>query len=167
MIKYFIWTKRLFSNTYNIYSNGKTIGYLKNKAFSQLVNGRFNDKEYTFRTKGFFKQYTEIIDNTDSSLTGKITYNSWMTRAMLSVNSKILNWKYDNLWNTKWYLSDQDRILINYYDSTTSGQINSDTDDSLLILSGLFIANYYKQMTAVSIMTLIVPVLAVTTVILR
>jgi hypothetical protein len=145
------WDKGTFSNTYNIYSQDQVIGKLRNSSFSQIAEGELNGKKYTFITKGFFNQQTEIRDAIDNKLVGNITYNGWMTKATLSILDKKINWKYDNLWNTKWSIFDSNGIEIKYSGSSSKGQINSNTNDDLLILSGLFVTNYYWQITIVLI----------------
>jgi len=145
------WDKGTFSDTYNIYSQDQVIGKLKNNSFSQITKGELNGKKYTFITKGFFNQQTEIRDAIDNKLIGNITYNGWMTKATLSILDKKINWKYDNLWNTKWSISDSDGVEIKYSGSSSKGQINSNTDDELLLLSGLFVTNYYWQITIILI----------------
>ena len=152
------WKKNFFSNLYIIYSNGQQIGQLKDKAFSQTANGELNGKEYTFRTKGFVRQHTEIIDNSTNKVIGEITYNNLMTKANISIDNKTINWKYNNLWNTKWSIFNQEGINIQYAGSSTSGQIDSNTDDALLLLIGLFVTNYYWQMTVAVLVAVFVPV---------
>lgn len=152
------WKKNFFSNSYSIYSNGQQIGVLKDKTFSQTANGQLYDKEYTFKTKGFFKQQTEIIDSSVNKVVGKIQYNSWMTKATISVDNKTINWKYDNLWNTKWSICNSEGINIQYAGSSTSGQIDSNIDDALLLLSGLFVTNYYWQTTVAVLVAVFVPI---------
>ena len=152
------WKKELFSNLYSIYSNGQQIGKLKDKTFFQTANGELNGKKYTFKTKGFFKQHTEIIDNLENKVIGEITYNNWMTKATISVANKTINWKYDNLWNTKWSIFNSEGIKIQYSGSSTSGQIDSNIDDALLLLSGLYVTNYYWQMTVVVLVAVFVPI---------
>ncbi len=137
------WTKKFFSNLYNIYSNGAILGNLKDKSFSQTAQGEVNGKEYIFKTKGFLKQHTQIIDSSENRIIGEITYNSWMTKATIAINDKILNWKYDNAWNTKWSLFDTAGTLMNFSGSSSKGHINSNVEDELLILTGLFVTNYY------------------------
>lgn|SRR5690554_730584 len=151
------WKKKVFSNLYRIYSNGKQIGQLKDKTFSQTAYGQLNSKEYTFKTKGFFKPNTEIIDNSERKVIGEITYNYWMTKAEISVNNKTYNWRYDNLWNTEWSVSGLEDTNIQYAGSSTSGQINSNIDDQLLLLSGLFVINYYWQTMVAIIIAVFVP----------
>ena len=154
------WKKNLFSNLYCIYSNGQLIGNLKDKAFSQSANGELNGKEYTFKTKGLLKQHTEIIDCSENKVVGEITYNILMTKATISVDNKTINWKYDNLWNTRWSIFNSEWIDIKYSGSLTSGQIDSNIDDALLLLSGLFVTNYYWQMTIVIFIAAFIPIWA-------
>jgi hypothetical protein len=138
--------------------NGQQIGKIKDKTFSQTANGELNGKEYTFKTKGFFKQHTEIIDRSENKVVGEITYNNWMTKATILVNTKKINWKYDNLWNSKWSIYNSEGVNIKYSGSSTSGQIDSNTDDSLLILCGLFVTNYYWQMSVAVLVAVLVPI---------
>lgn len=152
------WKKDYISNLYYIYSNNKQIGDLRNKIFSQTATGKLNGKEYIFKTKGFFKQHTEITDGLENKVIGEITYNNWMTKATISVGDKTINWKYDNIWNTKWSISSSEGINIKYSGSSTKGQIDSNTDVELFLLSGLFVTNYYWQMTIAILIMAFVPI---------
>ena len=154
----FKWKKELFSGTYSIYSNNQLIGTLTDKAFSRTVLGELNGKKYLFNTDGFFKQNTKIIDIKKSKTIGNITYNSWMTGATISVTDKSINWKYDNLWNTRWSLYDKEGTEIKYSGTSTGGQIESNTDDALLLLTGLFVTNYYWQAAIVVIVAIFIPI---------
>jgi hypothetical protein len=103
--------------------------------------------KYAFKTKGIFKQHTQILDNQSNNMIGEIAYNNWMTKATLSIQNKKTYWKYENIWNTKWSIFNSEGIQINYSGSSGSGKIESNTKDDLLLLSGLFVINYYWQMT--------------------
>ncbi|PCH69476.1 MAG: hypothetical protein COC06_07385 [Bacteroidales bacterium] len=126
------------------------------KTFSQTKEGEINGKQYSFRTKGFFQQHTQIFNQFDL-LIGEIQYNSWMTKANITLGDQLISWKYDNIWNTKWSMTDSDGLLINSTNSTTSGSISSNSEDELLLLIGLFVTNYYKQMTIVVMLAVFVP----------
>jgi hypothetical protein len=154
------WKKNFFSNLYCIYSNGQQVGILKDKTFSQTANGVLNGKEYTFKTKVFFKQHTEIIDHIENKVIGEITYNNWMTKATILVDNKIIYWQYDNSWNTKWSIFNSEGIKIQYSGSFTSGQIDSNIEDALLLLIGLYVTNYYWQMTVALLVAVFVPIWA-------
>ena len=151
------WRKGLFSNTYSIFTNGTLTGELTDKTFSKYTPGELNGKKYTFRTTGIFKQHTEILDE-DNRVIGMIEFNSMMTRAAIIVNGRTISWRYDNLWNTKWRIYSPDGIEIKYSGSSTRGQIDGNTDEALLILSGLFVTNYYCQLTVVILLVVFLPV---------
>jgi hypothetical protein len=152
------WEKGLFSRAYSIYSNNQLIGQLKDKTFSQSSDGELNGKKYNFKTKGFLKQKTEIRDATNNKVIGEIIYNSWMTKADLIILNKKVNWKYDNLWNTRWRIFDSTGTEIKYSGSSTRGRIDSNTDDSVLLLSGLFVTNYYWQTTVAILIAVFLPI---------
>ncbi len=152
------WTKKTFGSTYQIFSNDTLIGNLVSKSFSQTVNGEINSKKYTFKTTGFFSQSTEIIDNSTNSVIGNITYNSWMTKASITIHYKAANWQYNNIWNTKWNINDNFGMDINYAGSSTKGHIESNTDDDLLLLTGLFVTNYYWQTTIAVMAAVFIPI---------
>lgn len=150
------WSKGFFSSLNQIYSNGKQLGSLNDKPFSRTIKGTFNGKEYLFRNSGFFNQYTEIVDCSDNKAIGRIEYHSWRRKATVSVNGKRYNWKYDNLWNSQWSLSNSDGISIRFNSSPTKGQIDANTDDGLLVLSGLFIKNHYLQTVFIVILVAVI-----------
>jgi len=152
------WNKPFFSNTYSIYAKDKRVGYLKEKPFSKSVYGQLNGKQYIFRNTGFFSQKTKIIDGSSNKVIGEISYNSWMTKANILAGNKEVKWKYDNIWHTKWRMILQEDTIITYASSSTRGTIETNTDDELLLLSGLYIKNYYTQWIAVLI-AIMVPLL--------
>jgi hypothetical protein len=141
------WEKGTFKSTYKIYSENILVGKLKEISFAQSADGELNGKTYSFKTKGFFKKETQIIDSENGSTIGKITYNSRRTKAKIEYSDRVVNLKYNNAWNTKWSLFDSEGVQINYHGSSTKGKIEFDTQNDLLALSGLFITNYYRQIT--------------------
>jgi hypothetical protein len=157
MKTYLTWSKGLFSDSYKIYDKGTQVGNLKDKFFSQSGIGILDKKEYLFQTTGFFEQKTQIIDPAYNKVVGEINYNSWMTKATIILNEQTLEWKYENLWSTKWSISNSEGIEINFSGYSTNGQIESNTDDALLLLSGLFVTNYYWQVTFVVLFVSFVP----------
>jgi hypothetical protein len=155
----YTWKKKFFGSKYQIFGAQQTTGELKERAFSQNSYGHLNEKKYTFLTKGFWKQTTHIMDSSKEEKIGEINYSGWMTRATIKLNSKEYFWQYDNMWNTKWRIFDHEGTLVQYSGSSTGGQIFSNTDNEPLLLSGLFVTNYYWQITAVIIIIIIFPLL--------
>ena len=152
------WRKGIFSESYQIFNNETQVGSLSNKCFSQTAYGELNEEKYTFKTCGVFKQHTQIIENYNK-IVGEITYNNWMNKATININGQQFDLKYNNIWNTKWSISSLNETQISYNSTSCTGQIQSNTDNELLILSGLFVANYYIQMTLVVLLIVFIPIL--------
>ncbi len=153
------WKKEFFKCTYEIFSQGLSVGKLKESFMKQTAEGELYDKKIVFKTTGFLKQETQIIDPVSQKVIGKIVYNSWMTKATIEYADTIVNWKYENVWNTRWSISDNNRMLVKYTGSSSGGEIGANTQDELLILTGLFITNYYWQTTLAVILIALIPVM--------
>ncbi len=67
-------------------------------------------------------------------------------------------WKYDNIWNSKWSVFDSGGINVKCAGSSTKGLIDSNTNDALVLLSSLFITNYYWQITVAVMVATFVPI---------
>jgi len=148
MEKLIKWKKGFFSSTFQLFENGILIGSLGFAVWSNKATGILNDKEFEFKTKGFFKPETTITDIKTGTIIGKINYNSWKTKATITLtDGKVCNWQYSNLWHTKWALN-QNLYFINYRSSSIKGEIVSHLPDEVLILSGLFISNYFSRANA-------------------
>jgi hypothetical protein len=60
--------------------------------------------------------------------------------------------------NTKWSIFNSEGIRINYSGSSTNGRIESNTEDDLLLLSGLYVTSYYRQLTIAILIAVFVPI---------
>ncbi len=152
------WTKGILKETYEIYSNGVLVGTLKENVWKQIAYGELNGEKAIFKTTGFFHQETQIIDPDSNLNIGKITYNSWMTKATIEYSGKVANWKYDNAWNTRWSISDSEGVQIHYQGSSSKGTIELQIQDELLVLSGLFVTNYYWQISIALLVAVFIPI---------
>ncbi|SKB78359.1 hypothetical protein SAMN05660903_02525 [Salegentibacter salinarum] len=52
-------------------------------------------------------------------------YNNWYFKATITVNNKMFNWKYENIWNTKWRIFNSEKINIEYAGSSSRGEIET------------------------------------------
>lgn len=146
------WRKRLLGSKYNIYLDKKLVGNLMDRTFSNSGDGQFKNRKYSFRTYGLLKQNTEIIDLETSEIIGNINYNAWMNKAQLTINHEILYWKYEDWMNTRWSISNAEGVQVKYFGSLTKGNIESTIDDGILVLSGLFITNYYWKFVFIMVL---------------
>ena len=147
------WEKGLFSDSFCIFDSDKQIGFMKKSLFSQKSIAEINGEKYEFRENGLFKQETDIIDVSKNQVIGKIKYNTWGHKAFLDVHSENFTWEYKNIWNTEWVIYDSQGLNISYKSSLTSGQIETNANDAIKLLSGLYVYNYYytQMMALVSI----------------
>ena len=143
------WKKGLFSDTYNIFDNNKQIGFIKKNYFSQKSIAEINGETYEFQERGFFNQETDIVDISKNRVVGKIKYSTWGNKAYIEVNNEISTWEYKNVWNTKWIVSDSKGLNILYDGSFSNGRIETNGDDTIKLLSGLYAHNYYMRIALV------------------
>jgi hypothetical protein len=139
------WKKGPFSSTYQIYSGEELIGELADKAFKKTSEGRIGQKHYKFRTKGVFKQETQIMDGENDLVIGTISYQSMKSKATIQLRDRVINWKYDNGRQTKWSLHDDQGTLMKFAGGFSKGSIECDEIDELLLLAGIFVTNYFQQ----------------------
>jgi len=154
------WKRGALSNTYKIFEGENLIGKLKDSTFSQTSEGQIQQKGYQFITKGLFKQETQIIDAEKNQVIGTISYNSWMSRANIQLNNRLIQWKYDNMWQSRWSLFNDEGILMSFAGGMSKGSIECDHTDDLLLLTGLFVTNYYRQIGIAVLVVVLIPILA-------
>jgi hypothetical protein len=151
-----IWEKGLFKKTYEIYSNNSPIGKLIENIWSNSAEGEINNKKYQFKTQGLFKQKTQIIDTESNSVIGTIVYNTFMTKATIEYLGRVAYWRYNNFWYTKFSVTDKEGNLISFHGSPTNGKIEFDQPNDLLVLTGLYMTNYYWQMSVVTLSIILI-----------
>ncbi|MCZ4695104.1 hypothetical protein DWB61_08855 [Ancylomarina euxinus] len=139
------WEKGTFSSAYTLFKEQKLCGYLKRDSLSQSANGEIKGKVYCFKSSGFIKKNTIVYDGLTYKSLAVISYDEWRSRAILSVDKRVLHFNFDSLFQNSWQLIGTEGELIDYSKSSSKGYINSTTDDSLLLLSGLLVADHYKK----------------------
>jgi len=152
------WERSFLSSITRISSNGRIIGNLDLRAFSNTDIGILNGEKFFFKAKGFLTRHTEIVNAKDHTVIGKITYSDWRSKATLTTPDKKAIWKYDNLWHSRWRISNFSGIEIKYAGSSSSGKIDSNTDDALLLLCGLMVPNYFQQVSIAVMIAVFIPI---------
>ena len=151
------WKKGFFSSKYKLLSGSKEIGEFHQPSFSNYSIGKLNNTKLKFKKKGFFKSETDILDLNLNQTVGHIKFDGWGSKASIRLHGKNYKWKYENFWHSKWSISENEKALINYKSSTTSGEIESSIDNESLILCGFFIFNYYLVlMMIISVSTAVI-----------
>ena len=139
------WKKAFFKTTIEIFNFSIPAGKLKPRIWTNSADGELNGKKFIFKTEGFFRRKTLVIDAAKNSQVALISFNSWRKTARIENSGKLINFKFINFWNTKWNLSDDNGILVSYKGNTIKGDIETNNQNDMLILSGLFIASYFRK----------------------
>ena len=152
------WKRGTFSSTCRIFSGEDIIGELANYTFKQTAEGVIRNKRYLFRTKGLFKQETRIIDGESDQLIGTISYSSMMSKASIQFKDRTINWKYDNGWQTRWSLFNEHLTLMKFAGGHSKGTIECNEENDLLVLTGMFVTNYYQQAMIAIMVAVFIPI---------
>jgi len=144
-MKTIYWKKGVFSSTYQLFTLGTPIGNLHSKTWSNDATATINAKRYTFKTKGFLSQSTLIVDNDINRIVGRITYNSWRTKALIELENTTAELKSENILNSVWGMRGKNGESIKYSFSMTSGTITYSIADDTLVIAGLYAKNFFSQ----------------------
>jgi hypothetical protein len=71
---------------------------------------------------------------------------------------RTLYWKYDNRWQSKWSLFDDQGILMKFAGGSSKGTIECEEEDDLLLLTGMFVSIYYQQAMIVILVAAFIPI---------
>ena len=157
------WKKPIFNNASSIYSADGKIGELTENQWKQTAEGELNNRKYSYRTRGFINQLTEIVDPASKDIVGKIEYNTWKSSATITYLDQSFHWKYDNPWQTRWSITDKLGVSTNFQGNQLKGSIEGPDLSEFLVLTGLFITNYYIQSTIVIMVAIFVPIITTLT----
>ncbi|MEJ5996278.1 hypothetical protein WG904_17755 [Pedobacter sp. Du54] len=150
------WRKGLFDSNYQLYTNGEIKGSL---IFSSLKNNARGIalKNYYFTTEGFLNPITKIRDENHNQI-GTITYNGWKLKATVTFNDlDVASWSYTNSWLSQWAITNHRDKFIQYHSTTASGTASSDNEDELLLLSGLFVREFFSRAIILIIIAVMIP----------
>lgn len=143
-MKNLTWQSNVLLNSFKLYEQNQQIGFLKKVFLKKIFQSEIFGKQFTFISKGFFKQTTEIFD-CNNILIGSVIHNGSIAGSRIEINESITFWKYVSSFRTKWEICENytNKVLLKYGGFLKSGSLESNTNEDLLILIGLF--NHYKS----------------------
>ena len=158
MMRILKWKSKSLSNSYEIFEEDKQVGSLKKDLFSSIVIGTLNKTNVVYKSKGIIKQHIEITNKGSDEVIGVVTFDDFMSNTKIIINGISYNWKYTDIWNSKWKVFSDNGVDIKFKKNNNKGIIESRTDDSLLILTGLYTHIYYIQTLAILLFIVLIPV---------
>jgi hypothetical protein len=154
MEKSLSWKKGFFKSTYELYSSdGTAAGKLKENYWGNTAEGEIYLRMYHFKMRGFWNKKAEILDLSTGEVLATIVFNCWKSKATIEFTKdpgKAMTFGYENFWHTKWNISEPSGLSVRFQGTESKGQIRSDLDD-ILILAGLYIANYNWKMASTAV----------------
>ncbi|MGF1925283.1 MAG: hypothetical protein ACQUHE_13990 [Bacteroidia bacterium] len=153
------WRKGLFDSNYQLYTNGEIKGSLIFSSFKNNARG-IALKNYYFTTEGFLNPVTKIRDENHVEI-GIITYHAWQLKATVRFNNMDhATWKFTNSWLSQWAITNHADKEIQYRADTPNGTAFSNTDDELMLLSGLFIKEFFARALILIFLVFVIPIIA-------
>lgn len=145
MEAHYTWKTKFFSSKFEIFRNDMKCGDLQKIAFSRKSIGEMNGRRFSFEMKKIFKPVVEIINLNNDSVIGNITIFPFKRSSVIKLGDKEYPWQFDNFWSTRWSISYEYGTLVKYYSKWLTGTIDSYTSEDVLILSGFFLRNFFRQ----------------------
>lgn len=157
MNNFLTWTKGLFDSNYQLFTDGKISGSLLFDTWKNEAKGMGITSSYFYKTEGFLKPITKII-NDKNELIGTITYDSWQTKATIKMESgEVFGWSFTSSWLNNWLITDFKEKKISYHSQSANGTINSSTTDESILLTGIFIREFYARILIFCLILFLVP----------
>jgi len=145
MEKHLTWTKGIFENTYQLFENGQIVNTLFFDTWKNEARTIGKENSFLFKTNSYFDSNTQILTG-NGEIVGTISFDLWQTKAVVNLTSgEQFACNFNNYWLSKWTITNFKDKQLFYYANTSSGTITADTDDELILLSGLFIREHYSR----------------------
>ncbi len=151
------WHKGMFDSNYQIFNDGKISGNLLFDSWKNEAKGMSLTTNISFKTEGFLSPKTNIF-NDKNEIIGVITYEPWQTKAKISMLSgEVFGWSFTNSWLSNWSITNFKEKNISYKSKSGTGMIESSASDEIMLLTGIFIREFYARILIVCIMLFLIP----------
>jgi hypothetical protein len=150
------WKEGFFNPKYTLFEGDREVGFLKQSIFSSEATGKLFNQQYLFKRRKAFSSFIDIFEEESSQKIGEIKLDSLKTQARLTIDNDTYDWKYNNIWQTKWYVKQNETSLISYKSSFMKGEINVNHKSEAIILAGLYSYGYYVRLFVLLMMIVII-----------
>jgi len=152
------WIKEAFSRKISILDQDHEIGVMwQDSMFSHDVHAKLRNVHVLFDVKGFLKRSVNIHDlNNSNKIIGVVNFSFGRKAELLLPNGKTYLWRRQNFFMREWSLiqvSENESSEVLHYEllhsffvdkGEVSGKLANEQAE-LLILTGLFIGNYFRR----------------------
>lgn len=160
MSKSLTWTKEAFNRTTTLLDNGRIVGQMQREGiFDRDVDAHLNGVHLRFDVTGFILHSVNIHDlSNDNQIIGHITFSFGKRAELQLANGKTYLWKRHNVLMREWeiiregnkHTDDQEVVSYSltrqfFVDHGDISVEDESSDASILILTGLFLRNYFQR----------------------
>lgn len=139
------WRKGLFDSNYQVFDQQQLKFSMNFSSWQNSAIATMQTGIYLFKSEGFSKPETRILDNQNQVL-ATITYH-WLgfKAKIVFASGETFDWSYQNSWLSRWSLNNLKDKQILFNASAGNGNIHTNIEDDMLIVTGLFIREYYSR----------------------
>ena len=139
------WRKGLFDSSYQVFDQQQLKFSMNFSSWQNSAIATTQTGIYLLKSEGFAKPETRIVNNQNETL-ATITYD-WLgfKARIVFASGETFDWRYQNSWLSRWSLNNLKDKQILFSASAGNGNIHSSVDDDMLVLTGLFIREYYSR----------------------
>ncbi|QIL41265.1 hypothetical protein G7074_19565 [Pedobacter sp. HDW13] len=140
------WRKGLFDSNYQVFYEQQLKFSMNFSSWQNSAIATTQSGIYLLKSEGFSKPETRILNNQNETL-ATITYD-WLgfKARVVFASGETLDWRYQNSWLSRWSLNNLKDKQILFSASAGNGNIHSNVNDDMLVLTGLFIREYYSRL---------------------
>ncbi len=139
------WRKGLFDSSYQVFDQQQLKFSMNFSSWQNSAIATTQTGIYLLKSEGFARPETRILNNQNETL-ATITYD-WLgfKARIVFASGETFDWRYQNSWLSRWSLNNLKDKQILFSASAGNGNIHSNIDDDMLVLTGLFIREYYSR----------------------
>lgn len=147
------WTSTMIGKETRIFRGKLIVGLLKRSLWKDDAYGELDGYMVRFKTTGFWKRKTAILDIEGVKQLGHIEYNFWKTSAVITYEERFCSWTFDSWMRKSWKIvGGQDQAIYSKPSVwKNKGDIEVDNMSPVMILAGLFVYGYFQKAAAAAV----------------
>ena len=147
------WQSSLAGKEVRIFREKIIAGILKINLWTGDAYGELNGHMLRFKSKGFWRNGTQIFDIDGVKELGTIAYNHWKSTAEITYEGTSYIFRYKSWWRRQWSVTEKnasiDYTMTGFWKS--EGTIENEELSPALVLTGLFVHfQFVRRTTAAS-----------------
>ena len=144
------WKSSLGGTEIRIFNGKQIVGIIKSELIKTAAYGELYGSMLRFKSKGFWKKHTQILDIEGQKQLGEIQYNLLKGTAEISFEDHSYEWSYDNWFRKSWQIKNsiESSSFVKTSVWKNEGDIENDDLPRPVLLIGLYINTVFQNLSA-------------------